>query len=260
MSFPLISVYCITFNRPKLLARTIACFEAQSWKNKEMIIVCDLGQYEQPQRGAQWEIISFNRKIQSLGEKNNVALSMCRSELIARADDDDTYGVHWLESIVEAFEKNPKAGLLQPRRAIDYVDSEWVQTLTHSPGTDSRKAEFCYHGGYGYRRSWIVNKMRGYAAEYVADDIELDKRRREIGDASIGIDPSRPPYYRYWTRYFKAHPEELNGEPASISVRGGGKDAYFGTPAGPYVGKLPIYSGQPVWEMPVPSKIIPRLW
>lgn len=260
MSDTFISVYCITYNRPKLLARMIACFENQTHKNKEMLILCDAGQYDQPQRGEQWEIISFNRKIQSLGEKNNVAISMLKHNLIGRADDDDSYSVHWLESIVEAFDQNPNAGLLQPRRAVDYFGGEWIQVITHSPGQDSRHADFCYHGGYGYRRSWIVEKMRGYAAEYAGDDLELDRRRRDIGDPSIGIDPTRPPYYRYWTRYYQAHPDELGDAPVSISQRGGSREAYMSTKSGPYVGKLPTYSGPPVWNMPIPEKCIPRKW
>lgn len=254
MSEPLLSVYCITYNRPALLARTIACFENQSYSNKEMIILCDLGQYEQPQRGAQWEIISFPRRIQSLGWKNNVAISMCKSELIARCDDDDSYGTHWLESVVEAFENNPQAGFIQPRLAIDYFDNEWCVTPTHSPGTDSRKVSFCYHGGMAYRRSWIVDKMRGYAAEFCGDDIELDKRRRALGDASIGIDKSRPPFYRYWSNYYKAHPEGLQGSPVNISRRGDSREIYLSTPTGPYVGKLPEYVGEPVWEWKVPMR------
>lgn len=262
MTDPLISVFLPTFNRPHLLARAIACFSAQTYLNRELVILDDAGQYEN-QKGAQWEIVSVRRRFRSLGEKNNaaIALSNPNAVYLAKQDDDDSTCPTWLESIVDAFESNPKAGILQSREAIDYFNDEWVVCKTHSPGQDSRKVNFSYHGGFAYRRDWLV-KMRGYAAEMAGDDVELDRRRRDEGIASIGTNPKYPPFLRYWTRYYLKHPEALHGAPLSISLRGRSEQAYLDTAKNEikYVGKLPPYTGEKVWEWAVPTTKIERPW
>jgi glycosyltransferase involved in cell wall biosynthesis len=105
---PLISVCCITYNRPDLLGETIASFEQQTVPKEvcEMIILDDGGQYE-PIRGANWKLISFPHRFRSIGEKRNACAALCslQSDYIVCTDDDDIYLPHWLECHLSNAEK-----------------------------------------------------------------------------------------------------------------------------------------------------------
>ena len=242
-----ITAFCPTLNRPGLLPRLIACFERQTYQNCELIILDDGGQYEN-QHGDRWELISVPRRFRSLGEKNNacVALASFDSEGIVKADDDDIYMPWWMESMAEALSRNP---FVQPRKAIDFVDGEWVQIETFNRKQPDR---FAYHGCWGYRRDFF-KEIGGYRAEYAGDDQELDRRVKAKGVRSVGLAEQYQPFYWY-----------NRPLPGRISMRGGNEDAYRRTGAPftyvPYVGKLPAYAGEEVWNYPVPTKTIQRGW
>lgn len=260
----LIAGYCPTLNRPALLARAIACWEAQTYSSRWLIIVDDSGQYDhQRSDEGKWEIISLPRRIRSLGEKNNVAMSLAPFDAFGycKIDDDDAFSPWHVEAISEALSR---AEIVQPRKAMDYVNGEWLVTKTHSKANFSSKVssidvDFAYHASWGMRRSFY-EKMRGYAPEFAGDDTELERRRREMKIQSVGYDSKYPPSYWYFSNYYKAHPEALGGSPVNISRRGGSKQVYMSTPTGPYVGKLPRYEGPEVWNWQIPEKVIPRRW
>lgn len=246
MTGPRITAFCPTLNRPDLLPRMIACFEAQSYANRELVIIDDGGQYEN-QKGDRWELVSVPRRFRSLGEKNNAAMAMASpdSSILCKADDDDWYASWWMESIVDAFEKNPKALVCQPRFAVDFHRGEWVQIETFNRANPD---SFCYHGCFAYRRE-LIEMTGGYRPLYAGDDGEFDGRLKAMGIKSVGIDESKyRPFYKY-----------NRPLPGRISERGGSREAYLATGNNvPYVGKLKKWEGEITFEMP--TKRIQRWW
>jgi glycosyltransferase involved in cell wall biosynthesis len=238
-----ITAFCPTLNRPELLGRMIKCFENQTYPNRELIILDDGGQYEN-QKGDKWQLISVPRRFRTLGEKNNAVMAMAAtdSEAYAKADDDDIYMPWWLESIADGLKASE---VCQPRYAIDYVKGEWVQIETHN----ANFTRTAYHGCWGYRRS-LIERIGGYRAEYAGDDQELDRRLRKQGIAAGGIASKYLPFYWY-----------NRPLPGRISERGGSQAAYLATGAlVTYVGKVPEWTGEKVWERAIPAKRVQRGW
>lgn len=245
---PKITAFCPALGNPHLLARMIACWEHQTYENRELIIVEDGGQLD-PQSGDRWEIVSVRRRFRSLAEKNNacIALSSFDSHLFIKHDIDDVYLPHALEASVEALSRGE---ICQPRVAMIEHEGEWVQMKTHGAGGDSSKVDFAFHGNWSFTRAFY-EKMRGYQPGCQAgDDQELDRKRRDLGIRSVGIDSSKyQPFYFY------------HRTPGQISRRGDGEAAYLACAEGlEYVGKLPKYEWPEVWNWPVPEKLLPRRW
>lgn len=238
-----ITAFCPTLNRPQLLGRLIACFQNQSYANRELVILDDGGQYEN-QKGDRWELISVPRRFRSLGEKNNAVMAMASfdSVYLAKADDDDVYHPWWLESLADALQYSP---WVVPHLAMDFVDGEWVQTETHN-----RAGNFAYHGCWAYRRE-LIEQTGGYFPRYAGDDGEYQKRLNAMGFFPADIDATKYPPFYFYNRPL----------PGRISTRGCSQQAYLDTGKNvPYVGKVPAYCGEKVWERPIPKKIIQRRW
>ncbi|WP_295543501.1 methyltransferase domain-containing protein [uncultured Thiohalocapsa sp.] len=94
---PLISCLCVTRKRPRLLARSIRCFQAQRWPKRELLIV-----YEDDDAATRaylrtvtdpmirtMEVPSAPKK--TLGELRNLAIAAARGRWFCQWDDDDWY-------------------------------------------------------------------------------------------------------------------------------------------------------------------------
>jgi glycosyltransferase involved in cell wall biosynthesis len=101
---PLISCISVTRKKSKLLKRAISCFSAQSYPNKELIIIYeddDLSteQFLQSQLSADSSIRFFcvpSTPKMALGELRNLAIELAKGEFICQWDDDDWYHVNRL--------------------------------------------------------------------------------------------------------------------------------------------------------------------
>jgi len=93
--FPLISCLCVTNRRVPLLKMSIACFLAQSYPNKEMVIVCqendqDTIQYiESLKREDILLVKNTPADSLTLGELRNLSLERSRGDYFCQWDDDD---------------------------------------------------------------------------------------------------------------------------------------------------------------------------
>lgn len=239
----LICAFTPTYNRPELLGRMIKCFERQTYANRYLIILDDGGQYEN-QKGDRWELISLPRRILSLGEKNNVAISLAPRHTwgLAKMDDDDFYAPWHLEAIAEAL---TRGCFVQPRLAIDHINGKW--TIVKTFGRDKNKG--AYHGCWGFTRELFV-EVGGYRPEYAGDDQELQRRLwREYEVDSVDTHKRYKPSYWYNRKLEQR-----------ISERGNNADAYFTKEIVPYVGKVPEWTDETDWERPIPQKVIGRPW
>lgn len=234
-----------TCNRPELLGRMIKCFSRQTYENRFLVILDDLGQYDN-QSGDRWELVSVRRRILSLGEKNNCAVAMAPRDTFAlvKMDDDDFYAPWHFEAMAEALERGD---LVQPRHAIDFVDGRWVVSETYNRRFEDH---FAYHGTWAFRRS-LFERVGGYRPRYAGDDGELQERLLALGVRSVDVDQKYPVSYWY-----------NRGLPGRISERGGSEQAYWeSAPAEPkWVGKVPEWTSNEDWERPIPTERIARPW
>lgn len=104
MNTPFLSVCCPTYKRPELLAEFYDCFLKQDYPmdRRELIILDDAGQFVPFHDEANnVRLISLADKIDTIGEKRNIAVSYANpeSDIYVVADDDDLYFPHWLPTI-----------------------------------------------------------------------------------------------------------------------------------------------------------------
>ena len=124
-----ICVCVITWQQP-LLGRLIECFNRQTHKDREMLVVDDAGWYLDQPHGDRWRVVSVDRRFGSLGSKRNAATAMTShgAEAFCVGDDDDLYLPHWLASINHALQG---AAWCQPRQILEWnPDGTWRRQQT----------------------------------------------------------------------------------------------------------------------------------
>jgi len=117
----LISCLCVTRNRVAMLRRAVACFLAQSYEARELVIV-----YESDDQATRECVLSINDpRILSLevgatprlalGSLRNLAVLACRGAFIAQWDDDDWYAPTRLEAQIHAIQSTGRVGCVLTR-------------------------------------------------------------------------------------------------------------------------------------------------
>jgi len=119
---PLISCLCVTYKKPLLLKRAIACFEAQTYRNKELVLLYEDHDTETRQFLQTHSFSSCVRQVcvpgtpkKALGELRNIAIQFARGEFVCQWDDDDWYHRDRLTSQYNVIVKNKVNGSLLTR-------------------------------------------------------------------------------------------------------------------------------------------------
>lgn len=105
---PSISCLCVTHDRVPLLRGAVACFQAQGWPSRELLILHEPGDhataaYASSLDDARIRTIVFPSGPRiTLGEKRNIALAAASGEYIATWDDDDWSSPSRLAAQMEA--------------------------------------------------------------------------------------------------------------------------------------------------------------
>jgi cellulose synthase/poly-beta-1,6-N-acetylglucosamine synthase-like glycosyltransferase len=101
----LVSCVCVTRNRPDLLKRSIECFLAQTYANRELIVLYEdddtateefVGNGFSPDSGVRLIRVPAYPKM-TLGELRNVAIKIARGEFVCQWDGDDWYHMNRIE-------------------------------------------------------------------------------------------------------------------------------------------------------------------
>jgi len=97
-TYPLISCICVTHGKPALLNKAINCFTAQTYPNKELVLLYEEEDIETAEyirgleKSTQIKVICVDRKEKCrLGELRNIAIRAADGEFICQWDDDDWY-------------------------------------------------------------------------------------------------------------------------------------------------------------------------
>lgn len=100
---------CLTRNRPTWLRKAIQCFQAQTYHNRELLIIADGADVR--------EVIPDDERIRliqieegyTIGEKRNFGVAQALGEVIAHWDDDDLSAPGRIADQLERLEQSGKA-------------------------------------------------------------------------------------------------------------------------------------------------------
>lgn len=98
MSNPLVTCLCLTRNRREWLPKAIACFERQTYQERELVIIAD---GEDPvtdlvPKDARIRLMVIGWTSLVVGKKRNIGCQYAQGEIIAHWDDDDYSAPHRL--------------------------------------------------------------------------------------------------------------------------------------------------------------------
>ena len=119
MSYPLISCKCITYGRVALLEESLYSFLNQDYLGpKELIIVNDYPLQKLVFDHPNVKIYNLDKTFETIGEKENYAVSLCNGEIIAVWDDDDIAMPNHLNNIYKYFKNG--SDLLHWEKGVFY--------------------------------------------------------------------------------------------------------------------------------------------
>ncbi len=178
MTTPLIACLCPTYKRPKLLRNSIACFVAQTYPNKALVILDDAGQHAARDCPAQrWRIVSQLDRYPNLPAKFNALAAMApEADILVMWEDDDIYLPHHLAAIAEAAACAEEAAFFAPNRVL----------ITHNLPRGCTREEGAaggFHASWAYtRRLWDL--LGGY--EY-GNRLDFDQHMGGRCREAVGI-------------------------------------------------------------------------
>ena len=187
-----------TYGRPQLLPRVIACFEAQDYEDRCMVILDDGGQYG-PCEGDRWKLFSVPDRFQSLGAKRNQTLALVPhdTDAILPTDDDDLF-LPWHLSATAAALENAEWSRPSVILTAHTIGDMWlfVANLTGHP-LDQRQNRL-YHPAWGMRLD-MVRRLGGYPNHMSGpEDRDLMQRMEAAGVTTADpIELGFPPSYVY---------------------------------------------------------------
>jgi glycosyltransferase involved in cell wall biosynthesis len=101
----LISCVCVTEKRPRFIDRAIALFNAQSYTEKELLIVDD---YYDPSvvvpSRLNSDVVYFRCPRYAQGKKLDLGMRSAKGALVQKWDDDDIYCKGFLQSAIDAYQ------------------------------------------------------------------------------------------------------------------------------------------------------------
>lgn len=149
-----------------------------------MIILDDAGQY-QSGGGDGWQIISFDRRFASLGEKRNACMALASRDTWALVnwDDDDRYLEHSLSSIALSLEGGDFA---IPSKVISRNADNKDAVISAQYGV--------FHPSWGFTKECFT-KLGRYPNSSVGEDENLLNRAKEFCKIADPIQLGAKPYF-----------------------------------------------------------------
>lgn len=123
----MISCICITKNKRELLDAAIRCFNNQTYKNKELVIVHES---DNPNREyltrLPYNVICLEKGKYTLGAQRNLAIQKASGDYIAIWDDDDLSRNNRLKKQMERINRTRKDGCVLIREIFFYNGSYYL--------------------------------------------------------------------------------------------------------------------------------------
>lgn len=186
MDLPFISCKCITYGRVKFLEESLFSFLNQEYDGKkEMIIVNDYPLQKLYFDHTEVKIYNLDSTFNTIGEKENFAVSKCNGDLVAVWDDDDVALSNHLSNISKYFTNDTH--LLHWERGIFYNEPN-ITAIT-SLG----------NSGIVYtKKGWEI--IGGHPLENAGYDVTLVNKLMEISHNVIKANPpdNEVSWYYMW--------------------------------------------------------------
>lgn len=113
-TYPLISCLCVSHNSIKQLQHAVDCFEAQTYPNKELMVLYEsdnaaVRQFAEQYPSGQVYFLEVPAEPKlTLGELRNISVDKCNGEYFCQWDDDDWYASNRLQVQMEALRQSCK--------------------------------------------------------------------------------------------------------------------------------------------------------
>ena len=151
---PVATVVTPTF-RPELLPRVLANFRAQTWPDKELIVVANTDRPEEWQSDlldteAGEQIVFLSRRF-GPGTALNLGAARSTGDYVMRMDDDDDYGAHYVEDMMLGAEALWPDIMGKSHSYYNYVDDGrlvWVADQHRRPSCYTSDALSTPRGGH----------------------------------------------------------------------------------------------------------------
>lgn len=241
---------CITWNRPKLLGRSIHAFLQQTDPNSRLFILDDAGQY-QSQEHERWTLVSASKRYPSMGAKRNALLAMALKHYpqikgFMLWDDDDVNFPHATQCVSDALESKCWA---QPRLALEMTESE--KSLKRVETCGRKRILSGTSVGYGGCWAWRLDtfaNLGGFVDTNHSEDLKAAGPCQERFGESANSSPNEPWYY-------------YNRKNNSISAEGKRFYSLRGKQEINPVKELSIgWNGLDIFSLPIEPGIHPRPW
>lgn len=162
-----ISCKCITYGRVEHLEESLESFLRQDYTgDHELVIVNDYPRQRLHFDHPRVRIINLDFTFETIGEKENFAVSACRYDTVAVWDDDDIALPHHLRNIDRYY---PGHDLLHWQRGVSFVDGT-IEALTSlgNSGIVYSKPRWREAGGHPFENAGydvtFVNRLRARGA------------------------------------------------------------------------------------------------
>ncbi|OHB83800.1 MAG: hypothetical protein A2V98_19875 [Planctomycetes bacterium RBG_16_64_12] len=210
-----IAAVTVTYKRPVQLGRMLACFLAQDYPLRELVILDDAGQYRN-QEGDRWRLVSVGKRYPTLGAKRNAAVSLVSpgAEAIAVWDDDDCYLPWALTASAAALER---AGWSRPGLVLHAAPDGSGRLIQHRTWSDDPACKL-YHAAWAFRRA-TFRQAGGYSPD-VSNGEDQELMRRLERAKTEEADPCQLGFPPFLVCSWGQGPWSVDGETPKLSWSG----------------------------------------
>lgn len=170
MNTPLVSIIIVNWNGAEILPECLTSLRKQTYKNREIIIIDNNSADESVNIIKQFHEVTLIESKKNLGFAggNNAAFKHAKGKYILLLNTDTTSTKDFLKKLVDAMEKNPTLGAVQPKFLYDNDDFP-EKNIINSIGCYLTSTGFLYYPGYGKKDTLaIYNKKRDIFSAYGA--------------------------------------------------------------------------------------------
>jgi glycosyltransferase involved in cell wall biosynthesis len=167
---PLISAIMPTRGRPEFALRALECFRAQTWRQKELVILDDSMDPSFPRgapNGTRYYRIEGK---QTVGSKRNIAVSRASGSLICHWDDDDWSAPERIAEQAARLMAKPEYQITGYYRMLFTDGSDWWQY----------EAPDWYALGTSLMYTVEAWRARPFTAEQIGEDLSFILNRRVL--------------------------------------------------------------------------------
>ena len=167
----MISAQCITYNRPELLEEAIESFHRQDYKGEKELVILNDGDQILVYNHPEVKIINSPVRFNSIGEKRNACVALCKGDVIFPWDDDDI-SLPWRMSLSMNLKRDRR--YFKNKRAWCWANG----VINPVPKPNVYHAMGCWDMS-------LFRDVNGYTFNQSGQDMDIEKRFGETGERRV---------------------------------------------------------------------------